>query len=241
MESDNKTITILIVDDSDIIRYSLKNFFSDYDIEVITCNDGLEGIQKVIEKKPKLIFLDLMMPNFDGVKMLQVIKVMDEHKSIPVIIISGNTNRSNVLSAIEAGADRVISKPLKKDVLIKNISELLGENFLKGLKKKKMFSENEENGIKRQLCSMFLRSFPGKKEIILKGLRNMDQNAIRSTAHEIKGAGGAIGYPKLSVLGGVIEEQASVTKVNWQQIKLLCDQLFTFVEEIEEQISFIEK
>ncbi len=241
MNNDNKTVTILIVDDSDIIRYSLKNFFGDYDIEVVTCSDGLEGIQKVIEKKPKLIFLDLMMPNFDGVKMLQVIKVMDEHKTIPVIVISGNTNRTNVLTAIEAGADKVVSKPLKKDILIKNINELLGENFLSGLKKKKMFSLSETKDIRKQLCAMFLKNFPEKRETIINGLRQMDKDAVRNIAHEIKGAGGAIGFPKLSVLGGVIEEQASRNDVKWQQIKLLCNQVFSFVEEIEEQNSFIEK
>ena len=96
--------TILVVDDSEVIRRSLKNFFSDYNFEVITCSDGFEGIQAAAEYKPAIIFLDLMMPNFDGVKMLQVLKVLDGLKSIPVIIISGNTNRTNVLSVIEAGA-----------------------------------------------------------------------------------------------------------------------------------------
>ncbi|MBZ0199566.1 MAG: response regulator, partial [Ignavibacteriaceae bacterium] len=121
--SSEKKITVLVVDDSDIIRNSLRNFFQDYNFEVITCHDGLEGIQKTKEHRPSLIFLDLMMPNFDGVKMLQVIKVLDELKNIPVIVISANTNRSNVLASIEAGAERVISKPLQKDVIIKHVNE----------------------------------------------------------------------------------------------------------------------
>ncbi len=241
MANNNEAVTILVVDDSDIIRFSLKNFFGDYNVNVITCSDGLEGIQKVIESKPKLIFLDLMMPNLDGVKMLQVIKVMEENKNIPVIVISGNTNRSNVLAVLEAGADRVISKPLKKEVLLKNINELLGKDFLAGLKKKKMFSLNEEQGIKKKLCEMFIKNFPARKETILTGLMHMDKEKIRNAAHEMKGAGGAIGYPKLSILSGVIEDQASAENVNWQQIKLLCNQVFTFVEEIEEENSFIEE
>ena len=108
METNNQIIKILVVDDSDIIRQSLKTFFRDYNIEVITCHDGLEGIQETIEHKPSLIFLDLMMPNFDGVKMLQVLKVLDDLKTIPVIVISGNTNKRNVITSIEVGGDRVI-------------------------------------------------------------------------------------------------------------------------------------
>lgn len=127
---------VLIVDDSDIIRHSLKNFFEDYKFQVVTCNDGLEGIQKAIKHKPRVIFLDLLMPNLNGLKMLQVIKVMDELKDIPVIVISGNANKTNVLAAIEAGAERVISKPLKKTIIIRNVNEVLGEEFLQNAKKK---------------------------------------------------------------------------------------------------------
>ena len=88
--SSSSKFTILIVDDSDITRNSLKSFFEDYNLEVITCSDGLEGIQKTIEIKPNLIFLDLLMPNLNGVKMLQVMKVIKDIKQIPVIVISGN-------------------------------------------------------------------------------------------------------------------------------------------------------
>ncbi len=135
MENPKQKINILVVDDSDIIRNSLRNFFSEYHLDVITCLNGLEGIQKAIEHKPCLIILDLLMPNFDGIKMLQVIKVIDDLKKIPVIVISGNTNRSNVLASLEAGADRVISKPLQKEVIIKNINEVLVANFLTKLRK----------------------------------------------------------------------------------------------------------
>ena len=55
MADHSEKIKILVVDDSDIIRYSLKNFFEDYNLEVITCLNGLEGIQKAIEHRPRLI------------------------------------------------------------------------------------------------------------------------------------------------------------------------------------------
>jgi len=135
MKNDEEKLTILVVDDSDMIRSSLKIFFSDYNIKVITSNDGLDGIQQAVKYKPSLIFLDLMMPSFDGIKMLQVVKVLDDIKLIPVIVISGNTNRTNVIASLEAGAERVISKPLKKAVLLKNINEILGGDFLKEAKK----------------------------------------------------------------------------------------------------------
>ena len=122
--------TVLIVDDSEVTRHALQSFFLDCNLNVITSIDGLEGVQKALEYKPVIIFLDLLMPNLNGVKMLQLIKVMDELKHIPVVVISGNTNKRNVLAAIEAGAERVISKPLKKEIIIHAVNDILGSEFL---------------------------------------------------------------------------------------------------------------
>jgi len=241
MSDDQNNNTILVVDDSDIICQSLKKFFSNYHINVITSHDGLDGIQKIAEHNPVLIFLDLMMPNFDGVKMLQVIKVLEKHKTIPVIIISGNTNRTNVIAAIEAGADRVISKPLKKEIILKNINELLGEDFLPKLKSEKFLPALQNEDVQKQLLMMFLKSFPEKKEALKRGLLIHDKESIRNIAHEIRGTGSTIGFPQLSVLGVVVEDHISGLHVNWSQIKLMCDQIFNLIEEIEESNSLIEK
>ncbi len=240
MSNENK-IKILVVDDSDIIRYSLKNFFSDYNFEVITCTDGLEGIQKVQEHKPSIIFLDLMMPNLDGVRMLQVIKMIEEVKKIPVIVISGNTNRTNVLASIEAGADRVMSKPLQKEIIIKNVTELLGPGFLQKAKKAKTFSSSETEEIKRKLVGLFLKSYQVKKETIIEALEHNDKDSLRFIVHEFKGAGGSIGYPQLTVISGIIEDQLGGTSINWEQIKNMCSQVFKIINEIKDSIPEIEK
>ena len=228
--------TILVVDDSDIIRHFLKNFFSDYNFDVVTCQDGLEGIQKAAEHKPVLIFLDLMMPNLDGVKMLQVIKVLEDLKNIPVIVISGNTNRTNVLAAIEAGADRVISKPLQKEIIIKNLNELFGSDFLAKQKRKKMFSQTESDNLKKQLCKKFIDTFAPKKALIIESLNSKDHLKLKMVVHEIKGTGGMIGFPTLSSISNLIEERLSYSKIDWAQIKLMCDQLLEIVEEINQSL-----
>lgn len=229
-------IKILVVDDSDIIRYSLKGFFEDYHFDVITCTDGLEGVQKAVEHKPTLIFLDLMMPNLDGVKMLQVIKVMQDLKDIPVIVISGNTNKRNVLAAIEAGADRVISKPLKKEIIIKTIKELLGEDFLRKTKKEETFTETDNTVILNQLRKFFINSFSIKKEGLNKAISTENKDLLKTIVHEIKGTGGAIGFPELTKLSCEIEEKLTARRIDWSSINLHCEQIFSIVNDIENLI-----
>lgn len=233
METIKSQIKILVVDDSNVIRHALKSFFEEYRFEVITCDDGMEGIQKAIEHKPDIIFLDLMMPNVDGVKMLQIIKMIDTLKSIPTIIISGNTNKTNVLTVIEAGADRIISKPLKKEVIVKNMVELLGKEKVGFLENNTKFNELETNELVNQLRKHFLNSFVQKRRFLINGLESKNEDLVKAVAHEIKGAGGSIRYPLLTTISDEIETMITSGNADWDIIKVKCNQIFSIVNEMQ--------
>ncbi len=231
---EKKKIKVLIVDDSDVILASLRNFFEDYDFEVLTCIDGLQGIQQTSEFKPDIIFLDLMMPNFDGIKMLQVKKVLKEIKDIPVIVISANTAKSNVLAAIEAGADRVISKPIKDDAIIKNMNELLGADLFKA--SKKTVGEFDAKEVQNHLRKFFIDSFPAKKQMLTEALMKKNQSLLKMIIHEIKGAGGTIGYPILTEISAEIMDKNLDNPNDWMLVELKVGQIFQKVEQIKKDI-----
>lgn len=233
MEQPSVKIKVLVVDDSDIIRHALKTFFEDYNFDVITCLDGLEGLQKAAEFRPNIIFLDLMMPNFDGLKMLQVIKVLDDLKKIPVIVISANTDRRNVLAAIEAGADRVLSKPLQKEAIIKYVNEILGSETLSKSRKMKTISDNEKDDIQKNLIRFFLNSFPEKKKRMQIALESNNKDLLRAIFHELRGNGGTIGYQALTTLSAEVEDKILSNTFDWSYLALKCEQIFAMVNEIE--------
>ncbi|MGE5680008.1 MAG: response regulator [Bacillota bacterium] len=226
-------IRVLVVDDSDVIRHALKTFFEDYNFEVLTCLDGLEGLQKAAEFRPNLIFLDLMMPNFDGLKMLAVLKVLDNLKNIPIIVISANTDRRNVLAAIEGGADRVLSKPLQKEMIIKSVNEILGSETLSKSKKKKVISDGEKSDIQKNLVRFFLNGYPEKKKRIQTALESKNKDLLRIAAHEIRGNGGTIGYQDLSTISGEIEDKIIAGDIDWSFIEAKCEEIFAMVNQIE--------
>jgi len=227
---------ILIVDDSDVILNSLKTFFEDFDFNVITSTDGLDGIQKTAEVKPDLIILDLMMPNFDGIKMLQVKKVLKDIRNIPVLVISANTARSNVLAALEAGADKVISKPIDDEELKRNVNELLGGNNFSSFNSSS-FSNIDKSEIKNKLAEFFIESFQMKKEMIKTALREKNENMLRMAVHEIKGAGGTIGYPELTDLSSLILEKDYNNPSDWLFAEIKCNQIFLTVDQIKRLIN----
>lgn len=229
-------IRVLVVDDSDIILKSVKNVFEELDFEVFTSHDGLEGIEKAAELKPDLIFLDLMMPQLDGIKTLQVKKVLKDIAGIPVIVISANTARSNVMAAMEAGADRVISKPLNKEKLINEVNDLLDIKIASS-ETNKIFNESDNKNIKDELAKYFVNSFPAKKQAIAAAIKDQNHIQLKSLIHEIKGAGGTMGYQKLSDLSGEIEMKEIKSQMDWIFVEMKCSKLFQQVKLIEEEIT----
>lgn len=229
-------ITILVIDDSDIIRTSMTKFLSEYDVEVLTCNDGLEGLQCAVESKPRLIFLDLLMPNLDGLRLLKVMKVLEDLKHIPVIIISGHTDKTNVLEAMEAGAEKIISKPLTKEALIKAINEVLGNDFLNATKRLAQFSQIEKEKMNKELKRYFANSLGQRKLSIKQSIENKNKELLRLIIHELKGSAGTAGFNQVTELCKEFEDALLLPNNTWDDINLLSQNLLTNLTQIEKNL-----
>lgn len=239
-----KSIRILVIDDSDIIQRALKSFLQDFDIEVFTCSNGLEGIQTAVEVKPNLIFLDLMMPNFDGIKMLQVKNVLKEIKDIPVVIISANTNKQNVLTAIELGVTKVISKPLQKDIIIKTLKEIFHRELILLSKSDdpddtqigvgEDFKEKVYTDMKSELIRLFINNFANQKRKIVQAIELKDKLLIKGIMHDIKGAGGTIGVNDISEIAQSVHDREINSDLDWFFVQVKSEQLFKEVRKLEE-------
>lgn len=227
---------ILVIDDSDIIRTSMSKFLSEYDVEVLTCIDGLEGLQCAVETKPQLIFLDLLMPNLDGLRLLKVMKVLEDLKSIPVIIISGHTDKTNVLAAMEAGAEKIISKPLTKEALIKAIDEVLGNGFLAATKKLASFSQAEKEKMNKELKKYFINSLSQRKQTIKDSIQNKNKDLLKLIIHELKGSAGTAGFNQISELCKEFEEVFTQPNLTWEELNIKSQNLISTLTQIEQKI-----
>ena len=109
---------VLVVDDDPGMRELLQSILATEGVEVFTAIDGEDGIQKAYELKPDLILLDVGMPNVDGLTFCMAIQTISEAQKIPIIIITGQTNRNRVPACLKAGADDFLVKPLQIDELL---------------------------------------------------------------------------------------------------------------------------
>lgn len=216
-----QTIKILVIDDADVILNALKNFLEEYKFEVFTSKDGLEGLLKASEVKPDLIFLDIMMPNLDGLNMLQIKKGITEIKDIPVIVISANTNKENVMKAIKAGASKVISKPLRKDAVMKFMTEVLGQDYFYDAP----LSDIDEDELRKQIQKAFSETFGSKIQELFEAIKNHDDKKLRAVLHNIKGSAGTLNIEGIEDMIFEIEGKEIKDPIDWVFVERKCKKL----------------
>lgn len=120
---------VMIVDDSSTMRRILKNCLSKLNFEtIVEAGDGLEA-QLVLEqnKDVALALVDWNMPNMTGYELLQVIKANDEYKNIKVIMVTTESEKTNVVMAIKAGASNYVIKPFTPEIIAEKISATLNK------------------------------------------------------------------------------------------------------------------
>lgn len=107
---------ILIIDDEEGIRFSLRGILEDENYLVEEAESGELGLEAIKEHSPDLVFLDIWLPGMDGMEVLTNIKQHD--KSLPVIMISGHGNIETAVNAIKYGAHDFIEKPLSLEKVV---------------------------------------------------------------------------------------------------------------------------
>ncbi len=174
---------VLIIDDNHSILEYLKTLLSRYNFEIKTSENGYDGLNDVAEFKPEIIFLDLMMPNIDGIQMLQLKNKLNEIKDIPVIVISANAGRNNVMAAIEAGADRVLAKPINIKLLKSSVNEVLGGDYFE---LEKSESELKLEAVEQKIDNELKEKLDEYKDLLIDAIKNRDSESIKRIAGLLK-------------------------------------------------------
>ncbi|MDX2186027.1 MAG: response regulator [Opitutaceae bacterium] len=116
---------ILTVDDSKTVRIIVKKAFKAFDCEIIEAANGVEGLAAASKEAPDLILLDITMPVMDGVEMLTKVKSDPALKQIPVIMLTAEGGRDNVLKIAKIGVRDYIVKPFKEEVLVEKAGRII--------------------------------------------------------------------------------------------------------------------
>lgn len=119
------SLKVLTVDDSKTIRMIVKKAFRPYDCEVYEAENGVEGLSSVGSVKPGLIILDITMPVMNGIEMLEKLKSVPEFQDIPVIMLTAESGKENVMRIVKMGVKDYLVKPFKDVQLIEKAEKIV--------------------------------------------------------------------------------------------------------------------
>jgi len=125
----NQTATILIVDDEDLIRWSLVEGFRDQGYHVTEAADCASAREQLKESAPEAVVLDLKLPDGDGIELIG--DVRDELGDIPIVMITAHGDIDSAIAAVKAGASDFIQKPFDIRELVLSIESALEEQRMR--------------------------------------------------------------------------------------------------------------
>ena len=119
---------ILIIDQDDVFISSVENYFKQLGIEVISFIDGVEGYRQIIETNPAMVMLDTVQNNLDGFQICKLVKIDQRFEKVPIVFVSSDDKKEEVMKAQEAGADLFLRKPIILDQLAEELINLIMVN-----------------------------------------------------------------------------------------------------------------
>jgi DNA-binding response OmpR family regulator len=120
---------ILVVDDEIHIRMlleqTLEDLEDDYDVEILTAENGEEGLDIIREEHPDLVFLDIMMPYMNGYEVCQTIREDENISSTNIILLTAKGQEVDRKHGLELGALRYMTKPFDPDEILDTAKQIL--------------------------------------------------------------------------------------------------------------------
>ncbi len=179
---------ILVIDDQKSIRNTLKDILEYESHEVVTAENGEEGLELFSKDKFDLVLCDIKMPNMDGIEVLDII--MKNNQDVPVVMISGHGNIDTAVEAIKKGAYDFIEKPLDLNrllVTIKNArerKELVVETKVLKRKVSKTYEMIGESEPIQLVKEMIEKVAPTDARVLITGKNGTGKELVARWLHE---------------------------------------------------------
>jgi signal transduction histidine kinase/DNA-binding response OmpR family regulator len=122
-DESEKPILLVVEDSTDLVEYLIAILENEYHLEI--ASNGREGLQKAMEYIPDVILCDVMMPEMDGIAMLEKLKTDQRTSHIPVVMLTAKADIASKLAGLERGADDYIAKPFNEEELHVRLKKLV--------------------------------------------------------------------------------------------------------------------
>ena len=116
---------VLVVDDDELQRKIAGRILGDKNYRLVFADGGIEALKVLRKTRPDLILMDIMMPDMGGMEVVRYIKSAPQLADIPIIMITGKSDKNVVVESLKAGAIDFVVKPFERDTLIGKVAQAL--------------------------------------------------------------------------------------------------------------------
>ncbi|MFO1474807.1 MAG: response regulator, partial [Lysobacterales bacterium] len=120
---------VMVVDDSVTMRKVTGRVLERHNLEVATAKDGIDALERMADRVPDLMLLDIEMPRMDGYELATAMRAEARLRDVPIIMITSRTGEKHRQRALEIGVQRYLGKPYQEPELMRNVFELLAEQM----------------------------------------------------------------------------------------------------------------
>jgi len=124
--SDRDAPLVMVVDDSLTMRKVTGRILERHNFDVTVARDGIEALERLEERVPDLMLLDIEMPRMDGYELASVMRADPRYQGVPIVMITSRSGDKHRQRAFEIGVQRYLGKPYQELDLMRNVYDLLG-------------------------------------------------------------------------------------------------------------------
>lgn len=126
VEEQRQVPLVMVVDDSLTMRKVTGRVLERHNFEVMVARDGIEALERLDERVPDLMLLDIEMPRMDGYELATAMKADERFRNVPIVMITSRTGDKHRQRAFDIGVQRYMGKPYQELDLLRNVYDLLG-------------------------------------------------------------------------------------------------------------------
>ena len=231
---------VLVVDDVDTNLYVARGLLMFYDLQIDTCENGLEAIKKVKNgKEYDIIFMDHMMPEMNGLEATQALRSMGYTK--PIVALTANALIGQAEMFLQSGFDSFLSKPIQtvhlNATLLKYVRDIQPLHVLEAARKESEKRGDIEGYLDKEIVTLRKEFVRGQKNVvkeIRQAISTGDLESAQRLAHTTKSLAGLIREGKLSLAAERVEHGFKDKKVSIADIVAFENELTKVVTRITE-------
>jgi CheY-like chemotaxis protein len=117
---------VLVVEDSPSVRTTVAYILTGAGFDVLTAADGVEGLERIRRDRPRAVLLDVSMPRMDGFEVCRHVRAEAALRDTFIVMLTAKGQKADENRALEAGADRYLTKPVDEEAILRLLTEVLG-------------------------------------------------------------------------------------------------------------------